>query len=171
MKQWRESCHFGGGGWWAGGGSSASSSSCTLPTYIYACVCCFFKAEIELELRVFKYTWRKRGLHECDPVLDGEQLWAVSCVDAFDCSMRGFHQPLPLSLRRPPLPPCLPPSLPPSSTSHTVIRHSYCLSGASAVLPHHYIAVQVLKPAVVSVNAFWLFDVHWRYFIPHRYTC
>lgn len=65
----------------------------------------FFLAEIELELRVFKYTWR-RGLHEYDPVLDGEQLWAVSCVCAFNCSVRGFHQPLPLSLRHSSLPPC-----------------------------------------------------------------
>lgn len=76
--------------------------------YIYVCVCCRskrFLAEIELELQVFKYTWR-RGVHECDPVLDGEQLWAVSCVGAFDCSVQGFHQPLPLSLRHSPLPPC-----------------------------------------------------------------
>lgn len=62
-----------------------------------------FLAEIELELRVFKYTWR-RGLRERDPVRDGEQLWAVSCVGAFDCSVQGFHQLLPLSLRRSPSP-------------------------------------------------------------------
>lgn len=70
------------------------------PWYLtYLCMCVLFLAEIETEPRVFKYTW-SRGLHECDPVLDGEQLWAVSCVGAFDCSVPGFHQPLPQSLRR-----------------------------------------------------------------------
>lgn len=77
--------------------------------YVFTRVCVLkkqmFLAEIELELRVFKYTWR-RGLHECDPVQDGEQLWAVSCVGAFDCSVQSFHQLLPLSLRHSPLPLC-----------------------------------------------------------------
>lgn len=31
----------------------------------------------------------------------------MSCVGAFDCSAQSFHQSLPLSLRRAPLPPCL----------------------------------------------------------------
>lgn len=48
---------------------------------------------------------KARGL-ECDPVLDVEQLWAVSCVGSFDCSAQSFHQSLPLSLRHAPLPPC-----------------------------------------------------------------
>lgn len=46
---------------------------------------------------VFKYTW---GLPECDPVLNGESPPGVTLC-------RSFVEPLPLSLRRAPLPPCL----------------------------------------------------------------
>lgn len=67
--------------------------------------------------------------------------WMVSSYELchvsalFDCSVQGFHQPLPLSLRHAPLPPCSQ-----LHFTHTVIRHSYSpsLSVASAVLPHHY---------------------------------
>lgn len=62
---------------------------------------------------------------------------------------RAIVQSLPLSLRRSPLPPCLPAS---KSASYAVIRHSRSLSGASAVLLHHYIAVQLYTLATVAVN-------------------
>lgn len=128
--------------------------------YVYVLKKKMFLAEIELELRVFKYTWR-RGLHECDPVQDGEQLWAVSCVGAFDCTVQGFHQLLPLSLRHSPL------CSAPSSTSHTVIRHSYsfslCCFGCFAAPLHCSPSVKACCCVSVRVQ---LFDVHWCYFNP-----
>lgn len=124
--------------------------------FIYVFVCVLerqtFLAVIELELQVFKYTWR-RGLHEYDPVLDGEQLWAVSCVGTFDCSVRGFHQPLPLSLRHSPLPPCF--QLHFTRCNKAFILSPCCLGCFAAPL---HCSPSVKAKAVVS-ECVQLFDV------------
>lgn len=123
-----------------------------------------FLAEIEPELRVVKYTWRS-GLHECDPVQDGEQLWAVSCVDAFDCSVQGFHQPLPLSLRHSPLPLCS--RLHFTHCNKALYSFSRCCFGCFAAPLHCSPSVKACCCVSERVQ---LFDVHWCYF-SHRYVC
>lgn len=69
------------------------NSTCTHQN-AYMCCCLAVYAQC---VWVFKYTW---GLPECDPVLNGESAPGVTLC-------RSFVEPLPLSLRRAPLPPCL----------------------------------------------------------------